>query len=201
MRSLDLWVDGYLAAFARRELAYTPAQIAAEFFQEHHLVAGRHPHLDFALIAEEVRAHVRQASARVALHDGAVEALTGLAALGITLALVSSSPRAVLEIGLAAHGLDGTFASVLAGDDGFGHKPDPMPFVETLRRLGARAATTLIVGDGHVDILAGQAAGCRTCLFAPAENALFHDHARLRAMGADHDVTRLAEVLHHAGAR
>jgi pyrophosphatase PpaX len=201
VRSLDLWIDGYHAAFARRDLVYSPDEIVAEFFHEHDRVADRHPHLDFAVIADEARAHVRQGSARVALYDGAVETLAGLAARGITLSLVSSSPREVLQIGLMAHGLDACFASVLAGDDGFGHKPDPLPFGETLRRLGASAVTTLIIGDSHVDILAGQAAGCRTCLFAPAENRLFHDHARLRTIGADHDIAQLAEILRHTDAR
>lgn len=201
VRSLDLWIDGYLAAFARRDLTYSPDDIVAEFFHEHHLVAGRHPHLDFPAIADEARAHVRAKASRVALYDGAVETLAGLAAQGITLALVSSSPGRVLEIGLGAHGLGGRFASVLAGDDGFGHKPDALPFVETLRRLGAQAGTTLVVGDSHVDILAGQAAGCRTCLFAPAENRLFHDHARLRRMGVDHDIAKLPDILHHTAAR
>lgn len=62
------------------------------------------------------------------------------------LALVSSSPRAVLERGLAAHDLAAVFGSVIAGDDGFGHMPDPLPFAETLTRWGALAERALIIG-------------------------------------------------------
>ena len=200
-RSLDLWVDGYHAAFARRDLRYSTENIVADFFHDHHLVADKHPHLDFAVIADEARAHVLDAAARVALYDGALAVLAGLAGRGLALALVSSSPRGVLETGLGAHGLGGVFASVIAGDDGFGHKPDPLPFAETLRRMAARAEATLIIGDSHVDILAGQAAGCRTCLFAPEENRVFHDHDRLRTLGADHDIAVLADLLHHTVGR
>ena len=45
------------------------------------------------------------------------------------------------------------------------------------------AAETLIVGDSHVDILAGQAVGCQTCWFAPDVNDVFHDFARIRGIG------------------
>jgi pyrophosphatase PpaX len=196
-RSLDLWVDGYVRAFARRDLRYGPETIVAEFFQEHHLVADRHPHLDFPVIADEARAHVHEAVAGVRLHDGAVAVLEALAGRGLRLALVSSSPRQALERGMAAHGLAGHFASVIAGDDGFGHKPDPLPFAETLGRIGASAAETLVIGDSHVDILAGRAAGCRTCWFAPPENRLFHDFDHLAGLGADHRVSGLADLLGH----
>ena len=199
-RSLDLWVDGYAHAFARRDLRYAAGTIVAEFFQEHHLVAARHPHLDFPVIAAEARAHVHDTVAGVRLHDGAVAVLEGLAAAGVRLALVSSSPRAALERGMAAHGLGGHFASVIAGDDGFGHKPDPLPFTETLNRIGARAEAALVIGDSHVDILAGRAAGCRTCWFAPPENRLFHDFDHLAGLGADHRVAGLADLMGHVKA-
>ena len=169
----------------------------AEFFQEHHKVADRHPSLDFPTIVDEARAHVHKAASKVALYAGALETLSDLKTKGIKLSLVSSSPRGVLEIGLRAHDLAGFFTSVIAGDDGFGHKPDPLPFTETLKRLGTIARTTLIIGDSHVDILAGQAAECRTCLFAPPENGLFHDHVKLRSMNADHDIGHLQALLHH----
>ena len=121
-RTLHLWIDGYETAFDRRGLRYGRAQIVADFFHEHDKVPARHPSLDFAPIAVEARAHVFAAVAAVGLYDGAVDLLRDLQAQGVRLALVSSSPRAALERGLAAHDLGGFFASVIAGDDGFGHK-------------------------------------------------------------------------------
>ena len=59
--------------------------------------------------------------------------------------MVSSSPRVALERGLAAHDLGGLFASIIAGDDGFGHKPDALPFAETLARIGATAEDRLVM--------------------------------------------------------
>lgn len=194
-RTLHLWIDGYHAAFARRDLAYGAHEIARHFFAEHHKVAYSHPHLDFPPIAEEARGHVFHGALTVALYDGAREVLAALHARDVVLGLVSSSPRALLERGLEAQGLAGFFASIIAGDDGFGHKPDPLPFEQTLVRLGAAAAETLIIGDSQVDILAGRAVGCRTCWFAPEDNRLFHDFAVVGAMMADHRIGDLGAVL------
>ncbi len=192
-RTLHLWVDGYVNALTRRQLSFAPAAIVAEFFHDHHLVHARHPHLDFHAVADEARAHVFEAAHAVHLYDGALAVLG--AVRGLKLGLVSSSPRHLLERGLAAHGLAGHFASIIAGDDGFGHKPDPAPFAETLARLGSRAEETLVIGDSHVDVLAGQAAGCRTCWFAHEDNALFHDFGFVAGLGADHRVEGLAGLL------
>ncbi len=189
-RTLDLWVQGFHAAFARRDLHFPTTFIIAEFFHEHHKVAARHPQLDFHTVAEEARTHVRDGIGTVALYAGAAQALQDASALGMSLALVTSSPRAVVTRGLSAHDLTGAFASVIAGDDGFDHKPDTRPLTQTLARLTARPDETMVIGDSHVDILAGQAAGCRTCWYTPQHNRLFHDFTRLEGLGADH---RLAD--------
>lgn len=185
-RTLDLWVEGYHAAFAKRGLRYSTEVVIAEFFHEHHKVAARHPGLDFHNVADEARTHVRDGIGSVALYEGAAQALGHVKAQGLSLALVTSSPRRVVERGLAAHDLTGAFASVIAGDDGFGHRPDTQPFTETMARLQTRSEETMVIGDSHVDILAGQAAGCRTCWFAPQDNRLFHDFTHLESLGADH---------------
>jgi len=196
-QTLHLWIDGYTHAFARRDMHHAPETIAAEFFSEHHRVADRHPHLDFAPIVDEARAHVFEAAARVNLYDQAHDTLAALTARGLRLGLVSSSGRELLLRGLGAHDLDRWFGSIIAGDDGFGHKPDPLPFAETLRRLGARAEQTLIIGDSHVDVLAGKALGCRTVWFTPPQNHLFQTSWRDVAQGADHHVTDLMSLLDH----
>ena len=196
-RTLHLWVDGYHSAFARRELHFPAETIVAEFFQDHHLVPGRHPHLDFGPIADEARAHVFEAAIAVSLYDGALDMLRDLTRQGLRLGLVSSSPRRLLERGMQAHGVAGFFGSIVAGDDGFGHKPDPLPFAETMARCNLAGRETLIIGDSHVDILAGKAAGCRTCWFAPPENQLFHDHSRHVARQADHHVSHLEGLRAH----
>lgn len=194
-KTLDLWLAGFQGSFARRDMSFEPREIVTQFFQDHHLVPDRFPDLDFPNIAAEARAHVLQSVAGVGLYDGAQDALHELRGAGVTISLVSSSPRALLSTGLGAHGLDEFFVSTIAGDDGYGHKPEPLPFAATLDRVGANASETLIIGDSHVDILAGQAVGCQTCWFAPDVNDVFHDFARIRGIGADYEVRAIGELV------
>ena len=95
---------------------------------------------------------------------------------------------------MRAHGLEDYFDSIVAGDDGFGHKPSTLPFEKTLERLGARAAETLIIGDMQVDIQAGRASGCQTCWFAPDHNRFFHDFDNMRAIAPDHEIVEIRMI-------
>lgn len=68
---------------------------------------------------------------------------------------------------LAAHDMERYFVDVIAGDEGYPRKPDPAAFETLIARHGFRRAETLAIGDRALDVLAGQAAGVRTCLFGP----------------------------------
>ncbi len=196
-RNLELWLSGYQNSFEQRRLKFGVKEIVSEFFHNHHEVPERHPALDFPVIAEEARDHVFRSSHTVDLYEGALQTLSKLKNKQKSLSLVSSSSRHLLESGLGAHNLESFFSSVIAGDDGYGHKPDIRPFAETLDRMGATAGETLIIGDSHVDILAGKLLGCQTCLFTPPQNDLFHDFEHLRSMNADHEIDNLPALLRH----
>lgn len=194
-RTLELWLNGYQLSFERRDLQFQPKEIVAEFFHNHHDVPERHPDIDFPVIAEETRDHVYDAANTVSLYEGAVDTLAFLKSNKNMLSLVSSSSRSLLKKGVDAHSLDSYFISTIAGDDGYGHKPDTLPFKETLNRMGVSAADTLVIGDSHVDILAGKAIGCQTCLFVPPQNSLFHNVENLKSMNADHEIDYLPDLL------
>ncbi len=196
-RTLDLWLAGYKCSLERRNLRFDSKEIVAEFFQNHHEVPERHPDIDFPVIVEETRDYVFQASHAVNLYEGAIELLNLLKLRGKSVSLVSSSPRQLLNSGLAAHTLTEYFPSTIAGDDGYGHKPDTLPFVETLSRMGATASDTLVIGDSHVDILAGKSAGCKTCLFVPSQNELFYNFEHLRSFDADIEIDYLPNLLQY----
>jgi pyrophosphatase PpaX len=195
LKTLELWLESYQVAFNKRDLQFGPAEIVAEFFQDHHRVPERHPDLDFPTIAKECFEYVHKAVSSATLYDGAVETLSALKSEQTTFSLVSSSSRKVLEAGLGSHGFKEDFVSIIAGDDGFGYKPSASPFEEMLTRMGVNAAETLVIGDSHVDILAGKAVGCQTCLFLPPENALFHDVAHLKSHNADFEISHMPDLL------
>jgi len=194
-KTLDLWLQGFHTAFGSRGHRFDPKFIAKEFFHDHPEVPARHPDLEFPTVAEETRSYVFNGLPTVELYEGVAETLKSLKHKGMTLTLVTSSPRHLLDRALGTHDLEHFFDSIVAGDGGFGHKPSPLPFKATLERVGGKASDTLIIGDSHVDILAGKSSGCQTCWFAPEHNSLFHDFEHIRSMSPDHEISRIRELV------
>ncbi|QDY69711.1 HAD family hydrolase [Qingshengfaniella alkalisoli] len=195
VRTLDLWLLGYQTALGSRGYNFDPQTIVKEFFYNHHEVPARHPQIDFAAVFEETRNHVFDSLISVELYEDVAETLQTLKENRKTLTLVTSSSRSLLNRALHGHGLEGYFESIVAGDDGFGHKPSALPFEETLGRIRADAHETLIIGDSHVDIQAGKTSGCHTCWFAPEANTIFHDFAHVKSLSPDHEITGIRELV------
>jgi phosphoglycolate phosphatase-like HAD superfamily hydrolase len=57
------------------------------------------------------------------------------------------------------------FADTMAGDDDYPRKPNPAVFEAIINKHKLERTETLTIGDRDIDILAGQAAGVRTCFF------------------------------------
>ena len=196
-RTLEIWLEGYRLSLEQRNLSFESEEIITEFFHNHHEVPERHPDIDFPSIAMETREHVHRSLQTVNLYDGSVETLNTLRDNKTALSLVSSSSRKLLNEGLGSHSLEEYFISIVAGDDGYGHKPSTLPFEETLLRMDVSPNETLVIGDSHVDIAAGKASGCYTCLFAPELNTKFHDQQQLKSMNADIEISQITELLEY----
>jgi len=80
---------------------------------------------------------------------------------GARLAIVSAAPRARVEAGLAAIGLAGRFAQIVALEDSERGRPDPAPYQIALARLAA-AAGTLAVEHSYAGLAGARAAGLVT---------------------------------------
>ena len=109
---------------------------------------------------------------------GAPEALRAAAAEQLKLAVVSSSPRSVIDRFLKALGADELVnprARVGGGDVSHG-KPDPEGFLRAAHELGVEAEEALVFEDSRAGLLAAQAAGMRSmfvtcCAGEIAENS------------------------------
>jgi HAD superfamily hydrolase (TIGR01509 family) len=77
-------------------------------------------------------------------------------------AVVTNAPRANATHVLAALGLTDRFDCVVAGDEVSRPKPDPMPYLTALDRLGATAGKAVVFEDSLSGIRAGKAAGIAT---------------------------------------
>lgn len=96
------------------------------------------------------------------LYPGVAATLAALAGAGIRLGCVTNKPHRFVGPLLAALGLGGCFASVIGGDSTARLKPDPLPVLAALSGLGVAAERCLLVGDSHIDMAAGRAAGVAT---------------------------------------
>lgn len=94
---------------------------------------------------------------------GVIETLAKLRNKGNRLAIASSRRLVSLTDYLYKLGIKDWFDTVVGADSVTKGKPDPEPVFTVLKALGWNADDTLVVGDADVDIMMGNAAGCKTC--------------------------------------
>ncbi len=126
-------------------------------------------------------------------YPGSVALLDHLSRLDLDLAVVSASANA-REV-LAAAGIDDRFDAtvdgVVATELGLRGKPEPDPFLEAARRLGADPRDTVVLEDA----VAGVEAGVRGGFGLVVGVDRHHDPGGLRSAGADLVVGDLAELI------
>ena len=95
---------------------------------------------------------------------GAAEAIRRATAVGLKVAIVSSSPRSVIHYFVEMLGIGDRVAdSARVGADSVSRgKPDPEGFLLAARTLGAEPATAVVFEDSHAGLLAARAAGMRS---------------------------------------
>ncbi len=93
----------------------------------------------FEAIAHDVEASV---TAAPPLLPGALRITSALSEVGLAQAIVSASPRRIVE--KVASALGDVFTVLVTGDDGVGAKPDPLPYATAVERstCGHRTASS-----------------------------------------------------------
>ena len=79
---------------------------------------------------------------------------------GMKLALVSSSPRKVVDTVLEHLGISKTFDFVIGGDEASKKKPDPEIYKKAIKALGVKPSEVLSFEDSPAGAKAAAAAGC-----------------------------------------
>lgn len=113
---------------------------------------------------DEIEAQLVQTMADLLAHGadhrpGAEALLDDLTANGVRVALVSSSPRNLVDAVLSSVGGE-HFATTIAGDEVARTKPFPDPYLLACSRLGVDPARTVVLEDSPVGVAAAEAAGC-----------------------------------------
>ncbi|MFD0270824.1 HAD family hydrolase [Streptomyces sp. NPDC127106] len=102
----------------------------------------------------------RRVTAGAPLRPGAGRLLSELAAEGVPFALVSASPRAVVDSVVAGALAGVPFAFTLSADDTPRTKPHPEPYRAAAARLGAAPRACVAVEDSPDGAASAEAAGC-----------------------------------------
>jgi len=80
------------------------------------------------------------------------------------LAVITNKPFHLSRLLLNELGVSHYFSLLFGAESCPTRKPDPGPVVEALRRLGATPERSVMIGDHHTDLKAGNGAGIKTCL-------------------------------------
>jgi HAD superfamily hydrolase (TIGR01509 family) len=102
---------------------------------------------------------------KVQLVDGVAELFSLLKNRGILIGVVTSTHRIAIErklAPLARGGLKNAVDAVVGIEDAAERKPAPDPLIVCARQLNIPTDRSVYVGDSHVDIRAGKAAGMPT---------------------------------------
>jgi len=102
--------------------------------------------------------------ARTAIHavPGLFTLLDLADAIGLPMAAVTNAPRANADLILDGLGIRHRFAAVVIGAELAHGKPHPLPYLEGLRLLGARADVSVAFEDSRTGIASATAAGIAT---------------------------------------
>ncbi len=131
---------------------------------------------------------VRAIRERGVVNEAAAHAIDSFQALGLRLALASSSPSVLIQAVLAVSGLGDRFHVVHSAEDEPLGKPDPAVYLTTASKLGVPPQRCLAVEDSPIGVRSAKAAGmlCIAVPERPPTDGRFH--------GADLVLASLAEV-------
>ena len=99
---------------------------------------------------------------KTAPYPGIPQALERLQGAGITMAVLTNKPDGAARPIVEGY-FPGVFQVVQGSLPGVPTKPDPTALFNLMERIGAKAETTLFVGDSNVDIQTANNGGLHSC--------------------------------------
>ena len=98
------------------------------------------------------------------IYPGAVEAVERLRHAGYRVGICTNKPARLAELLMTRLGFRDAFAALVGADTLPVRKPDPAPYVETVRRVGGDPARSMLIGDTVTDRDTARAAGVPVAL-------------------------------------
>jgi len=118
------------------------------------------PDVDIDAVASEIVAELQQQLQSSAVEKlGVTACLTQLAALGVPLAVCSSSDLRLIETVVKRLEISDFFTILISGSDCQYGKPHPESYLKTAQQLGVQPQYCLVFEDSLTGCIAGKAAG------------------------------------------
>ncbi|HEV7148922.1 MAG TPA: HAD family phosphatase [Pedococcus sp.] len=147
-----VWSDEYAHQLVGNDL-----MVSAQFIQDHSPVELE----PLQIIEELLKRVIAQVREHVPWRPGAVELLTALGEQGVPNALVTMSWRSLADAVVSALP-EGTFATVITGDEVEHGKPHPEPYLAAADALGVAVADCIAIEDSPTGVRSAVAAGVPT---------------------------------------
>jgi phosphoglycolate phosphatase len=119
----------------------------------------------------------------------AVKVLSALREHGVAVGVCTNKSEAAARLVLAGTGLGDHVAALIAGDSGYGMKPNPEPLQACAKKLGIPLGNIVYVGDHAVDVATARAAAVPVIIAEYGYGGM-----KLRALGADGAIGCLSEL-------
>jgi beta-phosphoglucomutase len=139
-----------------------------------------HSREDRARFADEKEALFRKLASEMEPLEGLLELLDWADEHHLGLAIVTNAPRANLDHTLQALKIASRFQVLVSSEDVVRGKPDPLPYLTALERLGVKASEAVAFEDSFAGLKAAKAAGLRTFGVTTGQSA-----EALKGAGAD----------------
>ena len=146
--------------------------------------------IDYKILASGIIGYRRAKEGTLALYPHVQLTLTGLARMGLKMAVVSDAPRLPVWLRICGLGLQHYFDAVITSDDSGVKKPHAKPFLMALERLDLQPDEAIMVGDwAERDMVGAKQVGLTTVF------ARYGDLLETKHSGADHDIDDIAQLL------
>jgi len=106
-----------------------------------------------------LRAYSEALDVHTTLYPGAVAAVEALRGLGFATAICTNKPEGLAETLCARLGIRGLFGALVGADTLPQRKPDPAPFLASVRQSGGNTGRAILIGDTVTDRDTARAAG------------------------------------------
>ena len=146
--------------------------------------------VDYKILAAGIIGYRRAKEGTLALYPHVQLTLTGLARMGVAMAVVSDAPRLPVWLRICGLGLQHYFDAVITTDDTGFKKPHAKPFLAALEKVNVKPAEAIMVGDwAERDMVGAKKVGLVTVF------ARYGDTQNTLNSGADYDIDDIFQLL------